>query len=307
MDDLLKRADMAMYEAKSAGRNAVRFFDPAMQTLIEARAAIGADLREDIAQKNFLLHYQPQVDEAGRLIGAEALMRWPRAGSKVPSPVEFIAVAESSGLIIPLGDGLLETACNQLAEWAHDPALASLTIAVNVSGVQLHHPGFVDRVRDTIGRTGANPNLLKFEVTESFEISKIEEVIAKMTALQKIGIRFSLDDFGTGYSSLSYLKRLPIDELKIDKSFVRDVIVDPNDAAIAETIIKLGETLGLSVIAEGVETDEQHAFLESLGCQGFQGYLFGRPMPAKQFVHFVTVFSPSKSASSAARKPRLSA
>jgi diguanylate cyclase (GGDEF)-like protein/PAS domain S-box-containing protein len=279
MDDLLKRADMAMYEAKTAGRNAVRFFDPAMQTLVEARAAIESDLREDIAQKNFLLHYQPQVNELGRLTGAEALMRWPRAGSKVPSPVEFIPVAENSGLIIALGDGVLETACNQLADWAHHPALANLTIAVNVSGAQLHHPCFVERARDTIVRTGANPHLLKFEVTESFEISKIEEVIAKMTALQKIGIRFSLDDFGTGYSSLSYLKRLPIDELKIDKSFVRDIIVDSNDAAIAETIIKLGETLGLSVIAEGVETEEQRAFLESHGCRNFQGYLFGRPMP----------------------------
>jgi len=291
MEELLKRADMAMYEAKTAGRNAVRFFDPAMQTLVEARASLESELREDIARKNFLLHYQPQVDAEGRLIGAEALIRWPRGGPKAPAPLEIIAVAESSGLIIPLGEGVLESACVQLAEWARHPALETLTVAVNVSGAQLDHASFVDRVRDTISRTGANPHLLKLEVTESFEISKIEEVIAKMTALRQIGIRFSLDDFGTGYSSLSYLKRLPIDQLKIDRSFVRDVMIDPNDAAIAETIIALGETLGLAVIAEGVENDEQRAFLESHGCHCYQGYLFGRPMPPAQFELFATVFS----------------
>ncbi|MBB4199610.1 hypothetical protein CCR94_14925 [Rhodoblastus sphagnicola] len=303
VDDLLKWADMAMYEAKTSGRNAVRFFDPAMQTLIESRAVIEADLREDIAQKNFLLYYQPQVDDDGRLIGAEALTRWPRAVQKPPSPDEFISVAENSGLIIPLGEGVLETACSQMAVWANDPALAGLTIAVNVSGLQLHHPSFVDRVRETIEATGANPNLLKLEVTESFEISNIEEVIAKMTALRKLGIRFSLDDFGTGYSSLSYLKRLPIDQLKIDKSFVRDVMSNPNDAAIAETIIALGDTLGLSVIAEGVETEAQRAFLAARGCRVYQGYLFARPMPAKQFAQFATLFSRTKPAN---ETPRLS-
>ena len=294
MDDLLKWADMAMYEAKTSGRNAVRFFDPAMQKLIEARAAIEADLREDIAKKNILLHYQPQVDDKGRVVGAEALLRWPRPAVLAPSPIEIIAVAESSGLIIPLGNGVLETACTQLAEWANFPAMASLTLAVNVSGVQLHHPGFVDRVRKTIERTGADPRLLKLEVTESFEISKIEEVIAKMTELRNLGIRFSLDDFGTGYSSLSYLKRLPIDQLKIDKNFVRDVTTNPNDAAIAETIIALGETLGLSVIAEGVETEEQRAFLAGRGCHVYQGYLFARPMPAEQFARFATMFFRAK-------------
>jgi len=290
MDDLLKWADMAMYEAKTSGRNAVRFFDPAMQNLIEARAAIEADLREDLARGNILLHYQAQVDDAGRLVGAEALLRWPRQGAHAPSPIEIIAVAESSGLIVPLGDGVLNAACAQLAQWAEDPALARLTVAVNVSGAQLHHPGFVDRVRKAIERTGADPRLLKLEVTESFELSKIEEVIAKMTSLRDIGIRFSLDDFGTGYSSLSYLKRLPIDQLKIDKSFVRDVISDPNDAAIAETIIALGATLGLSVIAEGVETEAQRAFLAARGCRVYQGYLFARPMPAEQFVRFAAAF-----------------
>jgi len=291
MEDLLKWADMAMYEAKTAGRNDVRFFDPAMQMLIESRAKIEAELREDIAQKNFQLHYQAQVDHEGRLVGAEALVRWPRPVAKPPSPVEFIPVAESSGLIVALGNGVLETACAQLAEWARDPALANLTVAVNVSGVQLHQPTFVDRVKSIVERTGADPRLLKLEVTESFEISKIEEVIAKMTALRDFGIRFSLDDFGTGYSSLSYLKRLPLDQLKIDQSFVRDVTIDPNDAAIAETIIALGEILGLSVIAEGVETEEQRAFLAARGCRVYQGYLFARPMSSKQFVQFAKLFA----------------
>ena len=302
MDDLLKWADMAMYEAKAVGRNAVRFFDPEMQKLIETRAAIEADLREDIAQKNFLLHYQPQVDDEGRLIGAEALVRWPRAVSSPPSPVEFIPVAESSGLIVPLGNGVLDTACRKLAEWANDPALAELTLAVNVSGVQLHHPGFVDRVKEAIERTGADPRRLKLEVTESFELSKIEEVIGKMTSLRDIGIRFSLDDFGTGYSSLSYLKRLPLDQLKIDRSFVRDIISDPNDAAIAETIIALGDALGLSVIAEGVETEEQRAFLAGRGCRVYQGYLFARPMPAEQFAQFASLFFRAKPEDETARR-----
>ncbi len=295
MDDLLKRADMAMYEAKTAGRNAVRFFDPTMQTLVESRAAIESVLREDIANKNFVLHYQPQVDQEGGLTGAEALMRWPHADCNA-SPTEIIAVAEGSSLMVALGEGVLETACRQLSDWADDRALSRLSIAVNVSGVQLHDPNFVERVTSVIRRTGANPQLLKLEVTESFEISKVEEVIGKMTALRRIGIRFSLDDFGTGYSSLSYLKRLPIDQLKIDKSFVRDILVDPNDAAIAETIIALGETLGLTVIAEGVETHEQRAVLERQGCRGFQGYLFGRPMPNSQFTQFARAFSRTKAA-----------
>ncbi|MCW2283267.1 diguanylate cyclase (GGDEF)-like protein/PAS domain S-box-containing protein [Rhodoblastus acidophilus] len=294
MDDLLKWADMAMYDAKTSGRNAVRFFDPAMQKLIEARAAIEAALREDIARNNILLHYQPQVDDEGRLVGAEALLRWPRADRDAPSPVEVVEVAENSGLMIPLGDAVLESACRQLVEWAKSPALAHLTLAVNVSGVQLHHHGFVERVRTAVERTGADPRLLKLEVTESFEISRIEEVIAKMSVLRDLGIRFSLDDFGTGYSSLSYLKRLPIDQLKIDKSFVRDVISDPNDAAIAETIIALGETLGLSVIAEGVETEEQRAFLADRGCRVYQGYLFARAMPAEPFAQFAALFSRAK-------------
>ncbi|SNB68691.1 PAS domain S-box-containing protein/diguanylate cyclase (GGDEF) domain-containing protein [Rhodoblastus acidophilus] len=291
MEDLLKWADMAMYEAKTAGRNDVRFFDPAMQMLIESRAKIEAELREDIAQKNFQLHYQAQVDHEGRLVGAEALVRWPRPVAKPPSPGEFIPIAESSGLIVALGNGVLETACVQLAEWARDPALANLTVAVNVSGVQLHQPTFVDRVKSIVEQTGADPRRLKLEVTESFEIAKIDEVIAKMTALRDIGIRFSLDDFGTGYSSLSYLKRLPLDQLKIDQSFVRDITTDPNDAAIAETIIALGEILGLSVIAEGVETEEQRAFLAARGCRVYQGYLFARPMSSKQFVQFAKLFA----------------
>jgi diguanylate cyclase (GGDEF)-like protein/PAS domain S-box-containing protein len=290
MEELLKRADMAMYAAKSSGRNAMRFFDPEMQEVVESRAALEADLRADIARKNFVLHYQPQISSSGELIGAEALLRWPRPGPNPPSPAEFIPLAESTGLILPLGDWVMEAACRQLAEWAHHPTLSDMSIAVNVSAVQLHHPGFVDRVGEIVVRTGANARRLTLEVTEGFEIARIEEVIAKMTVLRKMGVSFSLDDFGTGYSSLSYLKRLPIDQLKIDKSFVRDVLVDPNDAAIAEMIIALGETLGLGIIAEGVETEEQRTFLESRGCCGFQGYLFARPMPQQQFEQYAALF-----------------
>jgi diguanylate cyclase (GGDEF)-like protein len=291
VDELLKRADLAMYDAKTGGRNGLRFFDPAMQTMISARAALETDLREDIKKERLLLHYQPQVDHEGRITGAEALARWPHATRGMVSPSEFIPMAESTGLILPLGALMLRTACRQLARWASDPATERLTIAINVSALQLRQKAFVEQVRAIIEQTRANPSRLKIELTESVLVSNVEDVISKMDKLKALGIGFSLDDFGTGYSSLSYLKRLPLDQLKIDRSFVKDVLVDTNDAAIAQMIIALSQSLGLSVIAEGVETEEQYAFLASLGQLSYQGYLFGRPLPPEDFDTLAQSFS----------------
>jgi diguanylate cyclase (GGDEF)-like protein/PAS domain S-box-containing protein len=290
LDELLKHADLAMYEAKAAGRNGLRFFDPQMQTIFATRAALETDLRDDIRSGNLALYYQPQVDSEGRMIGAEALVRWPHAQRGMLSPAMFIPLAESTGLILPLGEWVLETACRQLAEWAGDPEFEHLTIAVNVSALQLHNKNFVGQVMESLVRTGADPRRLKLELTESFAVNRIDEIIEKMTILQRTGVTFSLDDFGTGYSSLSYLKRLPLDQLKIDQSFVRDILEDPNDAAISKMIIALGATLGLSVIAEGVENEWQRTFLAHQGCRAFQGYFFGRPMPADEFEAFATRF-----------------
>ncbi|UPK38097.1 EAL domain-containing protein [Bradyrhizobium sp. 186] len=295
VDELLKRADLAMYDAKTAGRNSLRFFDPVMQIMISARASLEADLREDLKKERLLLHYQPQVDHEGRLLGAEALARWPHAERGVVSPSEFIPVAESAGLILPLGASMLKIACRQLARWSADPATEHLTVAINVSALQMRQKNFVEEVRAIIEQTGADPHLLKIELTESTLVSNVDDVIAKMDKLKAIGVGFSLDDFGTGYSSLSYLKRLPLDQLKIDRSFVKDILVDPNDAAIAQMIIALSKSLGLSVIAEGVETDEQYAFLASQGRLNYQGYLFGRPLPPEDFERFARAFSPRRS------------
>jgi len=281
VDDLLKRADLAMYRAKEEGRNTLRFFDPEMQAAVTARAALEADLRRGVREGQFILHYQPQVDGEGRLTGAEALVRWhhPRRGLVFPD--EFIPLAEETGLIQPLGQWVLETTCAQLVAWSARPDTAHLTLAMNVSAREFRHPEFVAWVLDVIDRSGANPQKLMLEFTESPLLDTMEETIAKMTALKARGQGFSLDDFGTGYSTLSYLKHLPLDQVKIDQSFVRDVLTDPNDAAIARSIIALGQSLGLAVIAEGVETGEQRDFLARQGCQAFQGYLFGRPGPAE--------------------------
>jgi diguanylate cyclase (GGDEF)-like protein/PAS domain S-box-containing protein len=294
VDELLKRADLAMYDAKTAGRNGLRFFDPVMQTMISARAALETDLREDLKKERLLLHYQPQVDHEGRLLGAEALARWPHAQKGMVSPSEFIPVAESTGLILPLGALMLKIACRQLARWSTDPATARLTVAINVSALQMRQKNFVEQVSAIIEQTGADPHRLKIELTESTLVSNVDDVIAKMDKLKAIGIGFSLDDFGTGYSSLSYLKRLPLDQLKIDRSFVKDVLVDPNDAAIAQMIIALSKSLGLSVIAEGVETEEQYAFLARHGQLNYQGYLFGRPLPPEDFERLARAFSPRR-------------
>ncbi len=281
--ELLRRADTAMYQAKAAGRNAICFFDPAMQAAVTERATLHADLREAIRSRQFELHYQVQVDTRRRPVGAEALLRWRHPHKGLLAPGGFIELAEETGLIVPIGHWVLETACRQLARWAQRAQTAHLRLAVNVSARQFRQPSFADEVRALLESTGAPAERLKLELTESSLIEDAEAVIERMQALRALGIRFALDDFGTGYSSLAYLKRLPLTQLKIDQSFVRDVMSDPNDATIARTILALGSNLGLAVIAEGVETEEQYDFLAAQGCRDYQGYLFGRPVPMEMF------------------------
>lgn len=283
VDELMKRADLAMYQAKAAGRNTLRFFDPVMQAEVTTRAALEADLREALLQGQFLLYYQAQVDGEGRLTGAEALLRWQHPQLGLVSPLEFIPLAEETGLILPLGLWVMQTACAQLAAWATRPEMAHLTIAVNVSARQLHHADFVAQVLGVLAHSGAQPHRLKLELTESLLVKDVEGVIAKMTALKAHGVGFSLDDFGTGYSSLSYLKRLPLEQLKIDQGFVRNILTDSNDAAIAKMVVALAESLGLAVIAEGVELKAQSDYLALQGCHAYQGYLYGRPLPMLEF------------------------
>jgi diguanylate cyclase (GGDEF)-like protein/PAS domain S-box-containing protein len=286
IEDLMRQSDLAMYKAKDAGRNTFRFFDAVMERTVRARAQLEADLRLAVTAKQFLLHYQAQVTHDGRVTGAEALLRWQHPERGLVGPAEFIPMAEETGLILPLGQWVLETACTQLALWAKDPTMAHLTVAVNVSARQFQQAGFVPQVLAVLSETGARPQCLKLELTESLLVENMEQVIQKMGALQAHGVGFSLDDFGTGYSSLSYLRRLPLDQLKIDQSFVRDVLTDVNDAVIARTIVTLAQSLGLSVIAEGVETVEQRNFLAQAGCHAYQGYLFSRPLAVEGFEAF---------------------
>ena len=284
--DLLKQADLAMYKSKDAGRNAIHFFDPALESVVVKRASLEADLRDALDHGQFILHYQPQIEGKDHLAGAEALVRWQHPQRGLVPPSDFIPIAEETGLILPLGNWVLETACGQLAKWANQPTMADLTIAVNVSAGQFKHPNFVEHVLSILKKTNANPRRLKLELTESLLVVNLQDIIEKMFSLKAKGVGFSLDDFGTGYSSLSYLKRLPLDQLKIDQSFVRDLLVDPNDAAIARTIVALAQSLGLAVIAEGVETEHQRDFLASSGCHAYQGYLFSRPLPLEAFEKF---------------------
>ena len=283
IDELMKQSDLAMYAAKTAGRNTVRFFDPNMQATITAHALLEDDLRRALSDSQFRLHFQKQVTHDGRVVGAEVLIRWlhPRRGL-IP-PVEFIPHAEESGLIEPIGQWVLETACEQLKRWEGNLRFASLRLAVNVSARQFHQSDFVQQVRDVLKRTGAQPNLLKLELTESAVLTNVEETINKMNLLKTDGVQFSMDDFGTGQSSLSYLTRLPLDQLKIDQSFVRNIGIRREDALIAQTIIGMANNLGIEVIAEGVETESQRAFLEQHDCPLCQGYLFGHPMPIEEF------------------------
>lgn len=290
MDVLLKQADLSMYESKKAGRNAVHFFNPAMQTSVTERAALEEELRTAIRENQFIIHYQAQVAGTGRVIGAEALVRWLHPLRGMVSPAEFIPSLEETRLILPLGMWVLESACSQLAAWAKQPHMAHLSLAVNVSANQLHHENFVGQVMQALSVSGANPKRLKLELTESLLVSDVEDAIVKMAALKAQGVGFSLDDFGTGYSSLSYLKRLPLDQLKIDQNFVMDILTDTNDAAIAKMVIVLADSLGLTVIAEGVEIEAQRDFLARHGCHTYQGYLFSSPLAADEFEEFVKRF-----------------
>jgi diguanylate cyclase (GGDEF)-like protein len=281
LDDLLKQADLAMYQAKASGRDTLRFFDPTMQQALDARARLEQQLREALRNQGFHLDYQPQVDRAGRIIGAEALLRWTDPEQGPISPAHFIPLAEETGLILPLGQWVLETGCDQLALWGRNSATAHLSLAINVSAQQFRQGDFVAQVREVIRRHAFAPSHLKLELTETLLLKDLDDTRKKMTALKQLGIGFSLDDFGTGYSSLAYLKRLPLDQLKIDQSFVRDLLANPSDAAIVNAILALAHSLELETIAEGVEYQDQQDFLLEHGCNAFQGYLFGRPGPAE--------------------------
>ena len=279
LDVLMKQADVALYQAKDAGRNAIRFFNPTMQATIDQRIALEGALRVALAQRQFQLFYQPQVNAAGERTGAEALIRWIDPVRGMVAPIQFIPLAEETGLIVEIGQWVMDTACAQLGRWADDDQTRALQMSVNVSARQFHQPDFVERVKASLASSGANPKKLMLELTESIVLDRVGDVIARMQQLHALGVMFSLDDFGTGYSSLSYLKQLPLDEIKIDRSFVRDLVDDSNDAAIVQAILAMSRSLGLRVIAEGVETEAQRVFLRRNGCTAYQGYLFGRPEP----------------------------
>ena len=293
LEEPLRRADLAMYQAKSAGRNTIRFFDPQMQAVVTARVMLELELREALVQQQFMLRYQPQVDDTGTVVGAEALVCWNHPQRGLVSPAEFIPLAEDTGLILPLGKWILEQACRQLAGWAEQPTLAALCVAINVSARQFQQTDFVAQVLDALAQSGVSPSRIKLELTESVLVYNSEDVRTKMRALKAHGVGFSLDDFGTGYSSLAYLKQLPLDQLKIDQTFVRDILDDPNDAAIARMVIVLAESLGLTVIAEGVETAAQRDALRSQGCHTYQGYLYSRPLPAPAFEAYMQAHQPA--------------
>jgi diguanylate cyclase (GGDEF)-like protein/PAS domain S-box-containing protein len=287
VEELLKQADIAMYQAKAAGRNTLRFFDPQMQATLAARAVLEAALRLAIQGRQFVLHYQPQVDGA-RVIGAEALIRWEHPERGMVLPAEFIPLAEETGLIVLIGQWVLEAACARLRAWAGDPRTGALQLAINVSAREFRRADFVDQVRVALMNAGAPAARLKLELTESVVLDDIEDTIEKMRALKQLGVGFSMDDFGTGYSSLSYLTRLPLDQLKIDQSFVHKLPASGNDAVVVQTIISLAKSLGLTVIAEGVETEAQRDFLDRHGCSAYQGYLFSKPVALSAFEPLLT-------------------
>lgn len=282
-EELLKQADIAMYQAKNSGRNTIRFFDPKMQEAISARAILETELRKAIEQKQFQLYYQVQIDHEEKATGAEALIRWKHPERGMISPFHFIPIAEETGMILAIGDWVLDTACRQLKSWQQTPATRELSLSVNVSAKQFNQSDFVDKVNEIIMHHAIDPAFLRLEITESMLLDDIELMISKMIALRKIGVGFELDDFGTGYSSLQYLKKLPLNQLKIDQSFVRDLVHDDSDKVIIRTIINTAHNLNLNVIAEGVETEEQLVFLNSEGCKHYQGYYFGKPIPIDEF------------------------
>jgi len=277
-DELLKRADAAMYQAKDKGRNTLCFYDPDMQLAVERKVKLHTDLRSALELNQLSLHYQIQVDSQRRVIGAEGLLRWNIPNVGLISPAEFIPIAEETGLILPIGTWVIETACKQLKAWERTNFAQDLRLAINVSAKQFRQPNFVNEIKNIIKKTEANPNRLKIELTESVVIDDAEDTALKMHQLRALGVRFSMDDFGTGYSSLTYLKNLPLTQIKIDQSFVRDVDIDASDAEIVKAIILMAQALDLNVIAEGVETEEQFALLSQYGCKQFQGYLFSKPV-----------------------------
>ncbi|MBI5891737.1 MAG: EAL domain-containing protein [Nitrosomonadales bacterium] len=282
-EELLKQADIAMYQAKKAGRNTIRFFDQQMQDAVTARVLLEGELRKALEKQQFHLHYQIQVDRLHRPIGAEALLRWMHPERGLVMPDQFIKVLEETDLILPIGKWVMETACARIGVWQLDSLTRNLTLAVNVSATQFHQPDFVAQVQAAVERHGINPVMLKLELTESMLLKNVDDTIITMNALKDIGVQFSLDDFGTGYSSLQYLSHLPLDQIKIDRSFVRDIATDSSDKEIVGTIIAMAQNLYLDVIAEGVETEEQRQFLLGNGCNQFQGFLFGKPVPIEQF------------------------
>ena len=282
-DELLKQADIAMYQAKTSGRNALRFFDPQMQDSINTRVALEADLRQAVAENQFMLYYQPQVYHNRQVIGAEVLIRWHHPQHGLVPPTDFIPLAEETGLIVSIGLWVLETACVQIKRWEESEHTRHLQLAVNVSARQFHQADFVEQVRQALDRSAIKPDSLKLELTESLVLNDIDDTIVKMNALREIGVCFSMDDFGTGYSSLAYLTQLPLDQLKIDQSFVRNIGMKPSDSMIVQTIIGMANNLDMEVIAEGVETEAQRAFLEQHGCPVCQGYLFSKPVPLMEF------------------------
>jgi diguanylate cyclase (GGDEF)-like protein len=281
--ELLKRADIAMYAVKTTGRNGLCFFDPKMLDAITVRAELERDLRHALAESQFALHFQVQVADQGCPIGAEVLIRWQHPVKGLVAPLQFIGLAEETGLIIPIGEWVLQTACQQLRRWESDPIATEFQLAVNVSARQFRAADFVERVRAILAETGARAGHLKLELTESMVLDNVKDAIEKMHSLKTLGVRLAMDDFGTGYSSLSYLTRLPLDQLKIDQSFVRNIGAQTSDSVVIDTIIGLAKSLHLEVIAEGVETTEQRDFLAAHGCKFCQGYLFGRPVPIADF------------------------
>jgi diguanylate cyclase (GGDEF)-like protein/PAS domain S-box-containing protein len=292
LENILKQADLALHRAKAMGRGSLCFFDPEMQTKATERVGLEADLRQGLVLNQFELYYQAQLNDKSQIIGVEALIRWNHPIRGMVSPGEFVPIAEESGLILELGQWVLETACKQLEDWATSPQLSRLTMAVNVSAKQFGQPDFVKTVRTVLSKYFVKPGSLKIELTESLLLNNVEEVIAKMTEIREMGVNFSLDDFGTGYSSLSYLKRLPLQQLKIDQSFVRDVLTDSNDAAIARAIVSMAHSMGLTVIAEGVESKDQLRFLKENGCLAYQGYLFSKPLTKHDFEKFLLLKEP---------------
>jgi EAL domain-containing protein (putative c-di-GMP-specific phosphodiesterase class I) len=287
IDDILKQADLAMYKAKDSGRNAMRFFDPLMQQLVVERSLNERAFRQAVAEQQFVLYYQPFVNADQRVMGVEALVRWNHPERGLVAPGEFITLAEETGLIVPLGSWVLESACQQIADWQHHPRLFEITVSVNVSAVQFRQEDFTAQVLATLERTAADPTRLKLELTESLLIDNVEDVIFKMNTLRAIGVQFSLDDFGTGYSSLAYLSRLPFDQVKIDRSFVRNIETNDDSVAICAAIVSLGHSLKLKVVAEGVETQAQRYFLSTVHkCDLLQGFLFSRPLAVVDFEEY---------------------